>query len=506
MYRLREAEQAIREGIRLAPRQAEAHHQLGIVLVRQGKASEAEAVLRQALALDPALVTARTELAEVLRMQGRVDAADAAYGDAAAVEPGAERGLYFLGPVYDGADPAQILERHRSWGDKLIAAARPTSAERALFSNQRDPGRRLRVGLVSPDFRTHSVSYFLEPLLACLDRDAVETYCYAEVFSPDDTTARLRALAAHWRPTIELDDEAFRNQVRADRVDILLDLAGHTGGNRLAAFAIRPAPVTAAWLGYPTTTGLATIDWRMTDATADPPGAEAHYVERLQRIDGAFLCFGPPGDAPDVGPLPALTAGRITFGTFNNLLKVTPVAVAAWAEILRALPGSRLLLKTLLLRDEQARQRWSRIFADFGVAPDRLELRGGTTDRAGHLASYAEVDIALDTFPYNGTATTCEALWAGVPVVALCGDRHSGRVGASLLGRAGLADLIQPDPQAYVRCAVRLAGDLPSLSVRRATLRGQLAASPLCDGPGFARAFGAGLRRMWGEWCRTGME
>ena len=499
--RHRAAEESIREGLRLAPRQAMAHYHLGIVLLRQGRPSEAEEPLRAAVTLDPALAQARTALAEAIRLQGRVEEAETLYRAAAAADPEAERGLYLSGPVYEEAGADEIHRRHRAWGERVVAAARPSADEAAPFANARDPGRRLRVGYLSPDFKTHSVAYFIEPLLACHDRDTVEPVCYAEVASPDATTERLKALAGLWRPTTRLDDAALRRQIREDGIDILIDLAGHTDGNRLRALAIRPAPVVASWLGYPTTTGLATVDWRITDAVADPPGAEAQHVERLLRLDGGFLCFRPPEEAPDVAPLPAAAAGRVTFGSFNNLLKVTPAVVAAWAALLRAVPGSRLLLKALLLRDPAAQKRLHGLFAAHGIPAERVELRGGTNDQASHLAMYGEVDLALDTFPYNGTATTCEALWMGVPVVTLAGDRHAARVGRSLLHRVGLDELVHADVAGYVACAARLAGDLPGLAARRAGLRRQVAGSALCDGPGFARAFEAGLRRMWAGWC-----
>ena len=314
--RFRAAEEAIREGIRLAPGEAKAHYHLGMALFRNGRAGEAEAAFRRAVELDPAFAPAGSALREVLRAQGRAEAADAEYREAAAADPVAERGFYLMGPIYDGASPALICERHRAWGDHAIAAAGPSRA--APFANSPDAGRRLRVGYVSPDFKTHSVAYFFEPLLEFHDRTSVETFCYAEVTLPDETTERLKRRAAHWRSTVGLDDDAFRRQVRDDGIDVLIDLAGHTSGNRLAAFAIKPAPVTASWLGYPATTGLATIDWRITDWIADPAGAEAHHVERLMRLDCCFLCFAPPADTPDVGPLPALAAGRVTFGSFNN--------------------------------------------------------------------------------------------------------------------------------------------------------------------------------------------
>lgn len=496
--RHRAAEAAIREGIRLAPTESMAHYHLGATLLRQGRASEAEAALRQALVLSPSLAPAKSALADALRAQGLAAAADLLYEGTLGQE--SESGLYLMAPIYTDFGSEEIMTRHRAWGARAVAAVRPTAAEGASFANSHEPGRRLRVGVVSPDFKTHSVAYFVEPLLAHHDRNALETFCYAEMGLPDETTERLKAMASQWRMTGGLDDAAFRRQVREDGIDILIDLAGHTIGNRLSAFAVKPAPVTASWLGYPATTGLDTIEWRITDEIADPPGAEAHHVERLIRLDRAFLCFLPPAEAPEVGPLPAAATDRVTFGSFNNLLKITPSVVDAWADILRGVPESRLIIKSLLLRDGVAQQRLRDRFAASGIPASRIDLRGATNDRVSHLSAYGEIDIALDTFPYNGTATTCEALWMGVPVVTLTGNRHSGRVGCSLLTSAGLSDLVQPDQRHYVDFAVRMAADLPSLAARRAALRRQVAASALCDATGFARSFETALRRMWVVW------
>jgi predicted O-linked N-acetylglucosamine transferase (SPINDLY family) len=298
-----------------------------------------------------------------------------------------------------------------------------------------------------------------------------------------------------------LSDEEVRRQICADGIDVLIDLAGHTEGTRLPALASKPAPVTASWLGYPGTTGLPTIDYRITDPLADPEGSERLHTERLIRLPQGFLCYRPPAEAPEVLPPPALAREGVTFGSFNRLAKVTPEVVKVWARILHALPRARLLVKDALLRNEDFRRDFAESFAREGVGPERLDLRAFMPGLADHLGAYGEVDVALDPFPYNGTTTTCEALWMGVPVVNLVGDRHAGRVGLSLLSRVGLDHLTASEIDSYVRIATVLAGDLPGLARLRGELRDRLRQSSLCDAPRFARAFEVALRAMWQDWC-----
>ncbi len=375
------------------------------------------------------------------------------------------------------------------------------------FANQRDPERRLRVGYVSADFRTHSVGYFLSAIFREHDDATVETYCYSGCTDEDDQTSFFKSRAGNWRPTIGVSDDDLAAVVRKDGIDILVDLSGHTNGNRLAVFARRPAPIQVTWLGYPDTTGLAAMDYRITDALSDPPGAaDVLSSERLSRLPDGFHCYTAPQTAPDVAPLPATERGFVTFGSFNNLVKVNTSVIDLWATILKCVPGSHLLLKHrwLGMADMQARMR--SLFERRGVANDRIELLGKLASTADHLAAYGGVDIALDTFPYNGATTTCESLWMGVPVVTLIGDRHAARVGASMLTHVGLNDLVAQSPQAYVETAVRLAADRPALAKLRAGLRSRVAASPLCDGARFTRQLEAAYRTMWREWCRSGQS
>jgi predicted O-linked N-acetylglucosamine transferase (SPINDLY family) len=357
-------------------------------------------------------------------------------------------------------------------------------------------GRRLRLGYLSSDFREHSVASFIEPLLRNHDRARFEVYCYSDLPTPDATTQQIRREADAWRDITKLNDAEAARLVREDHIDILFDLAGHTGNNRLGIFAAQPALVQIAYLGYPNTTGLHTVAYRITDTVADPPGKEAYYSERLLHLDGCFLCYQPLSGAPDVAPLPALSNGYVTFGSFNNYSKLNANVLEVWAEVLRQIPGSRLLLKCPALTDEAIRARVLAHFRTLGIEDNRLELLGHTRTRAEHLAVYGRVDIALDTFFYNGTTTTCEALWMGVPVLSLMGRRHAGRVGASLLTTVGLTDWLVDTTEAYVSAARHHAGDFAALGQLRASLRGQVQASMLCDAHAFARRFEAALLRV----------
>lgn len=499
-----DAVRCCRQALALKPDLIDAYNNMAAALNAQGLSSESIACSQRAVALAPDRPDAYNNLGGALGDQGRFEEAYRAFRRALELKPDFVEAhsnlLFFLN--YDPAVTREALfAEHRAWAARHVP---PSETLEPSFANTPEPGRRLRLGYVSPDFREHSVRYFLEPLIAARDRSAVELTCYAEVRHPDKLTARFEDLADRWRSTTGMDDRALAELVRADGIDILVDLAGHTAHGRLGAFALKPAPVEAAWLGYPNTTGLATVDYRVTDAVADPPGtADATHTETLVRLPHGFLCYRPPEYSPAVAPLPARGAGRITFASFNNLAKVTPDVVRLWARLVAAVPGSRLLLKARQLADPDTAERFSTLFEAAGLGADRLELAPWIVAAEAHLALYDRVDIALDPFPYNGTTTTCEALWMGVPVVALRGDRHAGRVGASLLTAAGLETLIAETPEDYVARAASLAGDLDALAVLRAGLRERLAASPLTDAAGFAKSMEAAYRVMWRRWCKA---
>jgi predicted O-linked N-acetylglucosamine transferase (SPINDLY family) len=362
----------------------------------------------------------------------------------------------------------------------------------------------LRIGYVSADFRDHPVGRFLLPLLQRHDSRKFEVFCYSNGPHVDAITKSLQRHAHRWRSIIGQNDDEAAEQIRADRIDLLVDLSGHTSGNRLLVFARKPAPVQVNYLGYPGTTGLTAMDYRLTDRFADPPGlTEPLHVEKLQHLPRTNWCFAPPQDSPPLEPPPAIRRGCVTFGSFNNFGKMTGAMFAVWAEILRQVPGSRLLLKAPALRAQGTRQRILGNFAAQGIEANRLDLHDWQPDYASHLALYGEMDIALDTFPYNGTTTTCDALWMGVPVVTLAGQSHVSRVGLSLLSNVRLPETIATTAEEYIRLAVQLAHDPDRLKILRAQLRERLTTSPLMDADGFTRDVEAAYRQIWRIWCET---
>ena len=496
-----DAEAAFRQAIAAEPNHAPAHNNLGVALQDRGRLTEAVAAHRRALELDSTYGEAHNNLGNAWRSQGDIPAAIESYRAAIRSAPdhsGAHSNLIlamnYVPELQDGA----ILSESRLW------TARFGNASVACpLANDRDPDRRLRVGYVSPDLRRHSVAYFLAPLLEAHASAAVETVCYADVARPDDMTDRLRGAADHWRSTVGLPDGDLAALIRDDRIDILVDLAGHTAGNRLAIFAGKPAPVQVSWLGYPNTTGLDAIDYRLTDGIADPVDrGDEGYTERLYRLPNGFLCFAldatVPGDRPR-----RRGAGEITFGSFNNVAKLSTQTIEIWTKILNRVPNGRLVLKSGAFADQPVRTRCRDRFAQLGVAAEQVELLPANAARSEHLAAYRGVDIALDTTPYNGTTTTCEALYMGVPVVTLAGTRHAGRVGASLLTQVGLSSLVATTPDDYVGLAVDLAGDPDRRRALSASLPERLRSSPLSDAAGFARDIEAAFREMWRTWCAT---
>ena len=330
-------------------------------------------------------------------------------------------------------------------------------------------------------------------------------FAYSNGVHVDATTKRLRESADGWRDIVDTSDEALAGLIREDGIDILVDLSGHTGGNRLPVFARKPAPVQVTYIGYGTTTGLSAMDYRFTDQYLSPSDSREWCSEELIRLPGCFSCYRPSAEAQAVAPSPASTTGHVTFGSFNNLAKVTPVAVGVWAEILRAVPQARLIIKYETFADAGQVARCRGLFAKEGVSVERLEFIPKTATHAEHLALYGRVDIGLDSFPYNGCTTTCDALWMGVPVVTLAGAMSFSRYGVSLLSNLGADDLIATTPEAYVEKAVELASDHKRLMALRAELRPRMAASPLCDAKTLTCEVENAYRSMWHRWCGSGV-
>jgi protein O-GlcNAc transferase len=489
---------AYRRVLVLKPDYVAAYSNMGVALRDQLRFADAVACFQTALKLDCGHAELHNNLGVVLKAQGHLDEAMAHYQQALTLRPdyvGAHSNILMSLNYRPDLGRSEVYREHCAWDARHGRSRAPAEPAQP---RDRNPDRPLRVGYVSSDFRKHSVAYFFEPLLARHDPRQVETVCYANVPKPDQVTERLKFHARHWRQIDQLDEAAIAAQIRADGIDILVDLAGHSSNHALTVFARKPAPLQVTWLGYPNTTGLAAMDYRLTDQIADPPGESVGlHAERLEYLPHGFLCYQPPKSAPPVNTLPAAASGIVTFGSFNNLAKVTPQVVAVWAEILRRVPNSRLLLKSGAFADAATRGLFVGRFGAAGIGPERLSLLPQDVGTAAHLARYHALDLALDPFPYNGTTTTCEALWMGVPVLTLTGSTHAGRVGTSLLTRLGADSLVAADEAGYVAGAVRLATDLPLLATLRAGLRTRMSQSPLCDADGFAREIEAAYRRMW---------
>jgi predicted O-linked N-acetylglucosamine transferase (SPINDLY family) len=500
--RLVEAEAAFRRAIELKPGFVQAHNNLGGLLTRLHRLHEAEAQCREILALDPSNPFVYHNLGCTLGDMGRLDEAIAAHRRALELKSDyvqTHSTLIQTLHYHPDATAPSILAEARRFAQ---VHERPLQAALRPHDNDRSPDRRLRIGYVSPDFREHSVASFVERPLACHDHEQFEIFCYADVGRPDAVTERLRGFADHFRMVNDLTDERLAEMIRLDCIDILIDLAGHTAANRMLVFARKPSPVQISYLGYPGTTGLAATDYRLTDAYADPPGlTESHYTERLIRLPETFLCYAPHADISLSPDLPGIAAGHVTFGSFNAMGKINAPLVAIWSHILRRVTGSKLVLKNVALGDRAVQEHLRNLFAANTIAPERLELLSATVTREQHLRCYHRIDIALDTFPYHGTTTTCEAIWMGVPVVTLAGDRHVSRVGATILSNLGLPDLIADSTERYIDLAVDLASDLPRLAAIRKTLGHRMEESPLTDGVRFTRILEAAYRNLWRDWC-----
>jgi predicted O-linked N-acetylglucosamine transferase (SPINDLY family) len=474
--------------------------QEGIGLIGQGFPAQAVNALQQALAEEPNNADAWGAIGDAFIGFGEAGEARNAYEKALSFEPNyLALQSSLLGTLsYDATlSEDRILKAHQVWGTSLPGRS---ALPRKIWPNERNPDRRLRIGYVGGDFRAHAVAGFFEPVLAAHDRKMFEPILYANQSQLDAVSKRFKALA-QWVPIDALSDADAAARMEHDAVDVLVDLGGHTRTARLGVFAHRPAPVQATWLGYPTTTGLPEMDYRITDGWNDPEDGNQRGSEQPARLPRSFHCWRPPTEAPEVGPLPALSSGSITFGCFNNLAKLTLPTVAAWAAILRQIPGSRLMLKSQSLVDPGVAEHCYGRFAAQGIENSRIVLLPFVPDKATHLGHYNQIDIALDPFPYAGTTTTCEALWMGVPVLSVTGDRHASRVSGSLLNAVGLGEFATANPDACIAKAVALASDLDGLASLRAGLRARMMASPLRNETKFTRNLESAFRKMWTDWC-----
>jgi len=489
-----------RRALELRPGYAMAHNNLGVILQAQGRLDEAFAALRCALDLQPNYAVAVNNLGSVLKDAGRVDEAIANFRQALALRPdyyAAHRNLLYSLWFSPSSDSASIYEEHCGWQQQWVEPLVHVTQD---YANTTVPNRRLRIGYVGSDFHNHCQSFFTIPLLEAHDHEQFEIVCYSDVARPDDLTARHQASVDHWRSVVPLSDEQVANMIRQDRIDILIDLTMHMERGRILVFAHKPAPIQVCWLASPGTTGLKTIDYRITDPYLDPPESNAAcYSEQSLRLADTFWCYEPLTDSPAVNPLPALTNDYITFGCLNNFCKVNDATLELWSRVLNRVEGSRLVL---LVPEGSARERVLSVLNHAGLASERIKFVA-RQPREQYLEVYHQIDIGLDTLPYNGHTTSLDSYWMGVPVVTLVGNTVVGRAGLSQLSNLGLPDLVTHSPEQFVEVAARLAADRPRLSELRANLRNIMQRSPLMDSSRFARNMETAFKAMWHKWCSS---
>lgn len=473
---------------------------LGQALSAAGKLDEAVACHRRALQLSPTTAKVWNNLGSSLKDLGRLAEAQEAYRRGMEIDPdAATHSNLLLCMIYDeNVSPLEIAAEHRHWGD-LYGVPK---AAIAPHDNAPDPDRRLNVGYVSADFRTHAVARFVEPILANHDPQHFNVFCYSHVPVPDAITERLRGYVPNWIPIQTLNDDELEARIRRDRIDILVDLSGHTAQNRLLVFARKPAPIQITCIGYPVTTGLTTMDYRLTDEILNPEGEATWDTEQLLRLPVGSACFVPDQGAPDVGPLPALKNGFITFGSPHNRAKLNNGVFGTWAKIMQAVPNSKLIFFRGGLVGEAADSIRAGM-TKFGIDESRLDIRDvscGSHGYAGYMQVYNEIDICLDTFPGNAGTTACESLWMGVPLVALYGDRFFGRQTSYMLNRVGLQNWFTKSLEDYVDIAVRATNNLPELAALRQSIRTRFRQSPIGDPVQYTRGLEHGYRVMWQHW------
>jgi protein O-GlcNAc transferase len=493
----------LRQASVLNPESADIVYNLGQGLDKQHKISEAISCYQKAIALNPDFSSAYNNMANLLKDQGRLSESLACYYKALELKPvsasGTHSNILLMIQYTEPIDPDMIFGQHQRWAKIYASPLRTLIPE---HTNDPSPERKLKIGYVSADFRTHSVAYYIEPIIESHDRNKFEIFCYSNLDHPDNKTTEFRNLADHWRDICGTSDDKVAELIQEDRIDILVDLSGHTGSNRLTLFAHKPAPLQVTYIGYPNTTGLETIDYRVTDALTDPPGRTDHlHTEKIIRLPHGFLCYKPPEESPEVKELPASVSGFITFGCFNNRSKISDRTIGIWSEILNLVPDSRLVLKATALCDEPTKNYILNMFDHEGISSERITAYGIIPLKKDHLDLYNSIDIGFDTFPYNGTTTTCEALWMGVPVIALKGDIHISRVSYSILSNIGLDELVAESTDEYIMKAVNLAENIDKIKYLRKNLRSIMKNSFLMDKESITIALEKEYRAMWQRWC-----
>ena len=477
------------------------YNELGYICQRMGHLSDAIQYQTKAVEAEPNNAELLANLARMLIVTGKTQEGIELFRKAVEAEPAnaaVHSNLLFYLHHQPKLDPYKLFEEHKQWG-RIHA---PASLAKVSHSNVPEPDRRLRVGYISPDFCMHSVVYFFESLLDGHNHKVVEAYGYGNVRMPGTVTERLKQKFDHYRNIRGLDDEVVVDMIQRDKIDILVELSGHTADNRLLVMAHKPAPIQVTYLGSPDTTGLEAIDYRFTDVLADAPESQQFYTEELFFLPDGFLCYKPANFAPPVAPLPAFRNDYTTFGSFNSSSKVHPHIIELWAKILRANQDSRILLKFGASADRRMREYYFQQFGRLGISSSRVAICGWKPIDE-HLRLYGEVDIVLDTYPCNGFTTTCEALWMGVPVISLAGKCHASRVGLSILNTIGLDFFATLTPAEYVAKATALAANHQALAQLRSSMRQRMKESALCDAKGFARKVEAAYRKMWHRWLES---
>ncbi|MBI4659564.1 MAG: tetratricopeptide repeat protein [Verrucomicrobia bacterium] len=491
---------AYRNALRLDPNYAEAHCNLGNVLQTLGLLDEAIACYETALSHSPGYFPAQFNLGNLFKEQGQMDEAVARYRRAVELNPSLSsiHSNLLLALHYDvGCSASELAEEHRRWNMRHASPLKPLIRP---HGNVRDEERPLRIGYVSPDFCAHAVARFLLPLLENHNHACFRIFAYSDVSVPDCLTARIESHVDGWRDSARMDDAQLAELIRQDEIDVLVDLAGHTAKGRLLAFARRPAPVQVYYLAYCSTTGLDAMDYRITDPFLDPEGTDlANYAEKSLHLPKTYWCYSAPDLPLRVGPMPEPEVGLVTFGCLNNFCKVSDVTLQTWGNLLRAVPNSRLLL---CAGTNRQRLRVQEALCANGVERSRVRYVG-VQSFSDYMATYQQIDIGLDPFPFTGGTTTCDALWMGVPVVSLAGRTAVSRGGLSLLSNVGLPEFVARTEDDYVRIAMELATDRPRREKLRDSLRARLQASPVMDGRAFARNIEATFRNVWRIWCRT---